>query len=202
MESTNDDQVIQQIKSGGKEREDAIKSLYKDYKMPLLYYIIKKGGQLEDAKEVLQDTIYAFVSYVKADKFQGKTSIKNFLYKIMYRKWLNMVKKSSPFIYGSEDIVDEDGSEEEVSKCIEEHETKKQVLAIIKKHTDEKCLTILNDFYYDDLTLKEIKDKMEDRFTRVGSVKTTKKRCLDCLITILKQDQILYDRLYKLLKSA
>ncbi len=72
---------------------DAIKFLYKDYYSLLENYIINNNGNKDDAADIIQETIIAFIEIVEANKFRGESSVKSFLFSITRNMWLTELRK-------------------------------------------------------------------------------------------------------------
>ena len=69
------------------------KYLYRTYFNFLSGYIKQNQGNDQDAEDIFQEVIVAFIEVVKAEKFRGESSIKTFLYTLNKFTWLNELKK-------------------------------------------------------------------------------------------------------------
>lgn len=87
MLSQHDKQVLERLLS---RNEKTLRSFYDMHKMPLLSYLLRSLPR-EDAEEVLQDSFIGFVESLR--NFQGKSSLKTFLYSIAKRKVVDKLRK-------------------------------------------------------------------------------------------------------------
>lgn len=76
-----DPQIVQKILARNK---TALLYFYRKYKIKLERYIQTKIGVKEDAEEILQDTLYAFLESIR--DYTGKSKINTFLYSICNHK--------------------------------------------------------------------------------------------------------------------
>src|SRR3954471_8034441 len=73
----------------------AIRAIYKEYYGLLENYIVNNNGNKEDAADIVQETIVAFIEMVEQDKFRGEAAIKSLLYAITRNLWLGELRKRS-----------------------------------------------------------------------------------------------------------
>ena len=78
-----------------KEIDSAIRFIYKNYYHFLEAYVVGNKVSTDDAADIIQDTIVAFITVVQEDKFRGESSVKSFLYAIVRNIWLTELKKRS-----------------------------------------------------------------------------------------------------------
>lgn len=69
----------------------ALLLFYRRYTPKLAGFIHAKIGVKEDAEEVLQDTLYGFLEAIR--DFQGKASVKTFLYSIAHHKIIDYYRR-------------------------------------------------------------------------------------------------------------
>lgn len=69
----------------------ALSVFYRRFVPGLSSYIHVKIGDREDAEEVLQDTLYAFLEAIR--DFHGKSSVKTFLYSIGHHKVVDYYRR-------------------------------------------------------------------------------------------------------------
>lgn len=69
----------------------ALLLFYRQYTPKLASFIHAKIGRSEDAEEVLQDTLFAFLEAIR--DFRGNASIKTFLYSIAHHKVIDYYRK-------------------------------------------------------------------------------------------------------------
>jgi RNA polymerase sigma factor (sigma-70 family) len=174
----------------------AIRFMYENYYDTLKIYTVQNSGTEEDAQDVFQDALVAFIDVVKKEKFRGESSIKTFLYTINRNLWLNELKKRGRSL--KREIVFEQQKDTigmDASEMIMENESKNEILHIVDT-LGEKCKQILLAFYYENLSMKEILVQVE--YETEQALRNKKSKCLKQLEEMLTSNPIMA----KKLKSA
>src|ERR1700759_2767217 len=90
--SYSDQELLIELKRKEK-LNDAISFMYQEYYGLLESYILNNKGSKEDAADIIQETMVAFIEIVEQDKFRGDASIKSFLYSVTRNLWLSELRK-------------------------------------------------------------------------------------------------------------
>ena len=176
--------------------DKAIEYLYRADFESLCVHIQQNQGSRQDAEDIFQEVIVAFIELVQKDKFRGESSIKTFLFSINKNMWLNELKRRSRSAVREEgferakELVDGDTGD-----LIAGREARQQVIDMMDK-LGELCKKILLAFYYDNRSMKEIVQTMNYENEQV--LRNKKYKCLKSLEQILTADPALA----KTLKSA
>ena len=88
-----DERIIELLKGNDTDMEAGLKILYRSYFSYLKNHILANSGSEQDAEDMFQEVIIAFVNSVRANKFRGDSSIKTFLFALNRNLWLNELKK-------------------------------------------------------------------------------------------------------------
>jgi RNA polymerase sigma factor (sigma-70 family) len=193
----SDTELIEAIKSPQKADVDkAIKYMYREYYEVLKIYTCQNGGNDEDAQDVFQEVLLAFINLVQKDKFRGESSIKTFLYTVNRNIWLNELKKRGKtekrnVIFENE----KDAAIMDVSHFISQNETRKQIFSIVDE-LGEICKKILLAVYYENLSMKEI--LMNVDYETEQALRNKKSKCLKQLEQLLTANPAMA----KVLKAA
>src|SRR6201991_3531291 len=91
-EKYTDAELISAI-SSGKELNPAILFLYQHYSKATRSFIMSYGGNEQDADDVSQETVVAFIDSVKKGKYRQEASVKTFLGSVAKHIWFNELKK-------------------------------------------------------------------------------------------------------------
>lgn len=184
----NDDQLLLLIRNETN-IDDAIKYLYKQYFTGLSIYVQQYGGSKQDAEDIFQETIVAFIELVQQNKFRGDASIKTLLFAINKNTWLNELKRRSRAELREEKFeIARDNIDEGIETYIAGREARKKVLDILDK-TGEGCKKILLAFYYENLSMKEIATMTNYENEQV--LRNKKYKCLKHLEQLLTADPAL-----------
>lgn len=173
--------------------ERALRFLYREHFELLSRYVLNNSGSEQDAEDIFQDVMVAFVNLVKGDKFRGESSIKTFLYSLNKNMWLNELKRKGRA----------DAREEKYEKQHAQHEVTadvamelSQTKGALMKAVDglgENCKKILLLFYFDNKSMKEIVEHLPYENEQV--VRNKKSKCLKKLEELVNADAALYRQL-------
>jgi RNA polymerase sigma factor (sigma-70 family) len=167
-----DQEILERIKKGD---ESALDFLYKkNYKM-MVNMIIKNNGTEEEAKDVYQDALLAFWQKAASGKLEMTSKISTFIYSICQNLWRKELDRKSRLRNEQKDslVTDNFDAQERakiINQCINE--------------LGETCKKILYYFYFDDLSMDEIADKLG--FANADTAKTKKYKCKKELDKLIK----------------
>ncbi|HAR19419.1 MAG TPA: RNA polymerase subunit sigma [Cytophagales bacterium] len=168
----NDQEILDRIKKGD---EAALDYLYKkNYKM-MVNMIIKNNGSEDEAKDVYQEALLAFWTKAASGKMEMTSKISTYLYSICQNLWRKELSRKSKLTNEQKDGPQPDKSEETerakiINKCLNE--------------LGETCKKILYYFYYDELSMEDIAEKMG--FANADTAKTKKYKCKKELDKLVK----------------
>ncbi len=167
----NDQRIIQQLRTG--KREKAFIQLYKGF--PIVKKLIEsKGGTSVEAEDVFQEALIIFYKKAIQPEFELTASISTYVYSVARFLWKDEMKKKG-LKYGTEEVgnIKFESELEEIAQ----KEKKFQVVEEVLKSIGEKCLEILQLFYYRGLSMKEIARQVDLKSEKVA--KNQKYKCLE-----------------------
>ena len=176
----------------------AIRSIYQQYAETVSSFIIHYGGSKQDAQDVFQETVVAFIDIVKNDKFRMEASIKTFLVSIARNIWYNDLRKKDRA--GEREKLFEnnrDQKEMDISHYINDREVKQQLSELLSR-LGEPCRKILQLFYYENLSMKEMVEHLPYENEQV--IRNKKYKCLLQLTEMIKDHTILGRQINELIK--
>ncbi len=147
-----------------------------------------KGGAEQDADDIFQETIVSFIDSVQKGKFRQESGIRTFLISISKNIWYNEIRRRQR-ADNREKIFEMDRNQEEgpVTEMINEREMKQQLNKMLQE-LGESCRKILELFYYENLSMKEIVSQMHYENEQV--VRNKKYKCLQQLTEKMKQNPL------------
>ncbi len=179
-----DSDIFQGLRAGYRERALREKELYTQYN-----YFIDEGCRkhnltYEDSFSAYSDAVLSAIHNIVADKFDGRSSLKTYLFQIYFNKCVDLLRKNTTNkqqVHKTNNIPElltqlTDNARNAVEKLIDE-----QKRSAIKMHIDsigEKCKEILLMFE-DGLTDREIAEELAYNSSAVA--KTSRLRCLERL---------------------
>ena len=159
--------------------DQAIRQLYQQHAEITRSFIMGKGGTVQDADDIFQETIIAFIDTVQKGKFRQESGIRTFLISISKHLWYNEIRKrqraeNREKLYESDREIEEEG----IGRIIQDRELKQQLNQMLQDLGDS-CRKILELFYYENLSMKEIVSHMHYENEQV--VRNKKYKCLQQL---------------------
>lgn len=167
-----DQEIIEHIKKGN--RNKPLKQLYKE--LPKIkHLILSSGGTEVIAQEIFNDSLILLLEKVTAPEFVLTSKLTTYLYGINRFLWKNQLRKqnknielewSDTLILNQEDLEYDEDKEEKI-----------QVLESLLTKITEKCKAIIQLFYFERLSMKQIAEQLN--YSSVNSAKTQKYKCLE-----------------------
>ena len=144
--------LIQQILKGNTE---SFRLLYRLHVVSALQLAMSVCKQKENAEEVVQNSFISAFKYLS--NFRNESSFKTWLLKIVFNEAIRMQKAEKKYQW--QEIKNEENAVEmivmDTPLHIEQKETKEDVARILLK-MNEKESVMLNLFYLEELSIKEI----------------------------------------------
>lgn len=169
----SNEEIIELIRNGGHEK--ALDVLYTNY--PAFKNSFKKsGGKADDAEDIFQDALVIFIEKVTNQSFNLTCNFKSYLFSICRNLSYEYFRKK-----GKEKVIQNDREEEYLSADVIqdflEREIKYAALDKTLKSIGDKCLTLLNLYYFNNQSMKSITQKMG--FKNENSAKNQKYKCIE-----------------------
>jgi len=193
-----DSELVANIRSGQKMNE-SIKAIYRAYYDSLSWYVINNSGSRQDAEDIFQEVVVAFIDLVQKNKFRGESTVKTFLFSLNRYSWLNELKRRNRALVREEKYeMGQDRLEMDAGAMIADREGKEEIVKLVSQ-LGETCRKILLLFYYENLSMKEILDNMHYENEQV--VRNKKYKCLKQLEQLLDANPALKQTLKNLLNG-
>lgn len=147
-------------------------------------FISRRGGSLEQAKDVFQESLVVYYEVVMRESKEIKVSEKAYILGIARHLWFQEQKR--------ENLTDHTGfSTDELALTDHEKEeiSTEKVLAFLET-AGQKCMEILRAFYYDKLALAKISERFGFASTRSATVQ--KYKCLEKVRNEVKNRKLEY----------
>lgn len=194
----SDDELINAIKNNDK-LDRALDFIYRTHYGLLENLIVSKKGSTDDAKDIVQEVMIAFVDIVQNGKFRGESSVKSFLYALTRNMWYSELRRSTKanereFQYENQKAP----FEQDITDHLGYQESLKFVLDVFES-LGQGCKQILKLFYFDGLSMKEILKYVNYENEQV--LRNKKHKCQKELIRRIEKTPSLYDKLKSALKN-
>ncbi|MBX9852607.1 MAG: sigma-70 family RNA polymerase sigma factor [Cytophagaceae bacterium] len=177
-----DEEIILLIRTG--KATKAFEVIYKNFPM-MKKMIISSGGTSEDAKDIFQESIMIFYRMTGKPDFTLNASISTLLYSICRKLWLKKVRdqvsRESKLSEETHSELKEESVDEE---WIEDSEKIKMAENVLLQ-LGEPCRTLLEKFYYEKFSMKEISQSMG--YSNEKTAKAQKYKCIERAKKILQE---------------
>lgn len=184
----SDAELIAAIRSSER-LDEAIRYIYQRYAETISSLIVNNSGNEQDAQDIFQETVVNFIETVQKEKFRGESNVRTFLVAIARNTWLNELKKRQRSDFREEVFENSRPLQEpDVSHLISDREVKKQFRDLLGK-LGQSCKKILELFYYENLSMKEMLDHLPYENEQV--VRNKKYKCLQQLTGMLKDNPLI-----------
>ncbi|MEL7004887.1 MAG: sigma-70 family RNA polymerase sigma factor [Bacteroidota bacterium] len=144
-------------------------------------YIQKRGGTLEEAKDLFQEALVLYYEKSVAGNFSPEADEEAYLLGIVKKLWLkNREKHKHTKSLENVDYVEESVSEPKADK-----------LLLFLKQSSQRCMDLLQSFYYEKMSMKSIGERFGYRSERSATVQ--KYKCLERLRKEVKDKSLQYE---------
>lgn len=174
-----DQEIFERICQGD---EKTLEVLYKKYYRMMAKMVISNSGTEQDAKDIYQDALVVFWQKAVSGNLVLTSKISTYLYSIcqnLWRKELDRKKRLSSEQKDSEEFIEIDKKERAVivNKCINQ--------------LDETCRNVLMYYYFEEMSMQDIADKLG--FANTNTAKTKKYKCKKKLDELVKSQYSEHD---------
>lgn len=164
--------IFEKIKGGD---EKALEFIYKKYYRMMTKLVITNSGTEDEARDVYQDALVVFWQKARSGKLVMTSKMSTYIYSIcqnLWRKELDRKKRLSNEEKDSSVSMDMDSPERE------------KIMAKCMSQLGETCRKVLMYYYFDEMSMQEIADKLG--FANTDTAKTKKYKCKQKLDELVK----------------
>ena len=166
--------IVEQLRSG--DHRAALATLYTSF--PLVRQLVgQHGGNDADAQDIFQEALLVLYRNAQQPDFELTCAPSTYLYSVARYLWKDVYKKRQ-----RETLLDEPSHLPctDVRTDLERHQEeqqRQQVLSRLLQQLGDKCKTLLQAYYYQRMSMKEIAQSFGYR--SVDSAKTQKYKCIE-----------------------
>lgn len=168
----SEEEIFEKIKGGD---EKSLELIYNKYYRMMTKLVITNSGTEEEAKDVYQDALVVFWQKARSGNLVMTAKMSTYIYSIcqnLWRKELDRKKRLSNEEKDASVSMDLDSPEREkiIAKCMNQ--------------LGETCRKVLMYYYFDEMSMQEIADKLG--FANTDTAKTKKYKCKQKLDELVK----------------
>lgn len=165
------------------ERKHMFAQLYEHAFPKVAIFVAHRGGSFEDAKDVFHDALVILYEKMQSREDEIKISVEFYLVGIAKHLWIRKFKDDS-IKTGLEDI----------DRCItipeDYFDASENKLTSLLALTGRRCMELLRAFYFDELSLSQVKSLFG--FSTAHSASAQKFKCINKMRDIIRQKSIEY----------
>ncbi len=164
--------ILEKISRGD---EKALDYLYRKYYKMMTNIVLKNSGTEQEAKDIYQDALIVFWQKVISNQLVLTSKISTYLYSVCLNLWRKELERKSKLSNEQKDeaqYIDQESSERSriIHECIGE--------------LGDTCKKILMYYYFDDMSMQDIANKLG--MANTETVKTKKYKCKKRLDSLIK----------------
>lgn len=180
-----DKNIITLIKQG--EKRKSIQFLYTEFSNKVKAMIRNRGGNTEEAEDIFQEVILIFYQKVLENELtEENCNIGGFLMTVSQRMWYTKINRKSMMEKHHDHIRVGEKMTDDTYEFIFSEE-RKDLMTKIFNLLDENCKKVIKYVIFDNLSMKEIAQKM--KYTSEDVAKSTHYRCRQKLTKQLKENE-------------
>ena len=182
----SDEDLINALKNGGRERKDAMIQIYFDsgLKRKVTNFLYHKTGNISELEDVITEAFIIFERNVRNNKFKGESSLNTYIFSIAKFFWVNKHRrKKLDFVSFEEEKMKV--KEFQNPELIFINEELKQKLEGILLNLTEKCRKVIT-FWSLSYNNKEIAEEID--LGKGRSARNQKHQCLKKLKQFMAQN--------------
>lgn len=194
MHRLSDYDLFNRIKSMDiQEQEEALTYLYQHLYKKVMAFVMKNNGSEVDGEDIFQDGLLVFIKMVKQNKIERGVKVEAYIFSICRNLWFKKLQKAKREIPLIDDFEIVDIEEIKLQKIISKE--KSLLLKEILESLGGGCSDILIAFYYEQLSMEEIVEKMN--LSSVQVAKNKKYLCMKKLQKLVKESSFYKNMLRK-----
>ena len=167
-----DREVLERI---GRGDEKALDYLYRKYFKMMTNIVIKNSGTEQEAKDIYQDALIVFWQKVVSRQLVLTSKISTYLYSVCLNLWRKELERKSKLSHEAKD---------EIEYIDQESEERSKIIRDCIRQLGDTCKNILMYYYFDDMSMQDIADKLG--MANTETVKTKKYKCKKRLDSLVK----------------
>lgn len=160
----------------------AFKAIYARFYRMIERFILSNTGTAIQAEDVFQDSLIILFKKVKTKEFVLNASLGTYIYSVCKNLWLKELNKSSRLSKLTEEYDSIPIEQSTIDALL--HNERVQMVATLLDQMGPDCKKILQLYYFEKLSMKQIKDKLGLSSEQIA--KNKKSKCMKKLRTLVE----------------
>jgi RNA polymerase sigma factor (sigma-70 family) len=178
--------LIEDIKSGGMKRQQAIATIYQDsqLKNQVIGFVKNNSGGADEGIDIFHEGIIALDANIRQDKYRGEGNLNGYLFSTCRFLWLNRLKRNKKMIY-TDESAKLDQVMDDTPESLSLAEEQKDIISQLLSKIGEKCQQIL-ELWKLSYSMEEIAEKVG--LDNAGIARRQRYNCYQKLLAIVDQE--------------
>ena len=180
-----DDEIIQGILN---QNENVLRFIYKDYFKPVKKLVYRKGGNVDDAWDLFQESLGMLIDQIIRDSSSValSSSLKTFFLEICKRQWYKTIMRSNNMVIFNSSLIREASfNPEEAAHEIEWDNALFRICTKYLMYLKPDCRNLLKMMANDEPT-EEMKNQLQ--LMSAQAVYNKKRTCIQYILKLINED--------------
>lgn len=167
----NEKSIIHALQQGD---TTALQAVYQEYRQSFLYWARGKFAQLDQTiiEDAYSDLVLDFYENLQNGKYSHQAAIKTYLFTMGRNKLINITKKQALHYVKQNEIIAEVEQQTIINPIRKQQENENSdILQSVMKEMCEDCRSVLMLFYFHNLSMEKIAEKMDYKNANVAKSK-------------------------------
>lgn len=167
------------------EDNKAYNELYKQYYKSIKQLIISNSGTNQDAEDIFQDTMIAFITKLRQENFVLEASVKTYILAIAKNLWLKRLRnnRNDNAISGLYD----NKFYEEISLAIDQPKSYRDKLQLYIHQITAHCKGLIHAMFYNNNTIHQI--QKDYGYSTIHNAQNQKHKCVEQIRKIKEKQE-------------
>ncbi len=167
-----------------KDDHDSIKTFYHNEYKKSVQFLLKRGIKKTDAKDIFQDSLITLLRNIKSGKINNKVNLRSYFFTILKHRSIDFQRRKRKL--PEDDINSYNSLRFEETADFDKKNEIQEILNSGLNNLSDDCRRIITDFYYHNLSIKEIAERngYTTNFMRVKKI-----RCLQKFKEIIRNSK-------------
>ncbi len=168
----DENEIFERIQKGD---EKALEIIYQKYYRMMTKLVVSNSGTEDEARDIYQDALIVFWQKATSGNLVLTSKISTYIYSVcqnLWRKELERKKRLTNEEKDSSETIDHDSGE------------RNKIIALCIDQLGDTCKKVLMYYYFDDMSMQDIADKLG--FANTDTAKTKKYKCKQKLDELVK----------------
>ena len=186
--------IVDKLKADNeRENNEALRYLYTRMYQQIKRFLLKNSGSSEDAEDIFQEGLVVLFKLIRQGKFPTGYNVEAYLYSICRNLWLKRLRKYRREVELREEMTHLPVEDAGILKFLSDDQ--RAAADRLFAEVGEDCRKVLNYFYYDRLSMKEIMQRMGYSSEQVA--KNKKSACMKKLQALIATAEESYKNLFQ-----